>query len=266
MVAATGLRVTQNHCQDPGSDEMLTMGGGGLVQDEATFTCSECLFAHNTADKGGGLMVMNRRALVDIHLSKFVSNSAVVGGAVSQDRAGSSSFTSCDFISNSVLSTGGAVYSTLSGQVILSFCDFWNSTCTGDLSFGGSLALDQGRVSITNSSIRDSSAGHGGGVYTSDTNMYLENTDLSECRAYLQGGAIEVTSSSNLDIRHTEILSSSAGQSGGGIFASSTCTVSTFDTKFENLTSEANGGALYLEYNSKLESEASIFRFNSAGQ
>lgn len=264
-LAASGLRVTHNHCLSD-DDEVVIMGGGGMVEEEARFTCHGCLFDHNTADNGGGLMVFKHFASVDLQFTRFVLNSAVVGGAIMQDRAGTSRLTSCYFFSNSVTSSGGAVQNTFSAHLVISFCDFVNCTSTDELSRGGTLAAEEGRVTVTNSSIRGGVAGYGGGVFTSGTVLNLERSEIKDCHARRQGGAIEVSSFSELNIRQSQLTISTASQSGGGIFASATCIVTTLDSKFENLTSEANGGALYLEHNSKFSSEASTFRFNRAGK
>jgi hypothetical protein len=214
---------------------------------------------------GGGLMVFNRRASVTLEFTQFIENDATIGGALAQERSGSSSLTSCGFFGNKVTSNGGAVHSSDSAPLFFSFCEFRNCTCSGSLSRGGTMSLDSGRVTVANTTIQGGVAGYGGGVYTTDTIMSLEDSVVSECRALRQGGAIEVTSFSELDIRHSEILASDALQSGGGIFASATCTVTAFDSKFENLTSLANGGVVYLEYMSMFTSESCTFRFNSAG-
>ena len=142
-VLATRFHVTHNHCQNSDADAVI-MGGGGLVQEDAHFACHECVFDHNTADKGGGLMVLSRRTMVEINSSSFVLNHALVGGAVAQERAGSSTYTSCIFFGNSVTSSGGAMHSMSSGQLIFSQCTFYNCSATGELSFGGTLTVDEG--------------------------------------------------------------------------------------------------------------------------
>ena len=264
LVTATGLVVRHNHCQN--DDELELMGGGGLIQEDAHLTCLGCLFHNNSANLGGGLMVFSHRAAVVLEFTRFTSNSANVGGAVALQNSASSSFTSCEFFGNSATSSAGAVYSTRSLPVVFSFCNFQNCTCSEDLCEGGTLALHDGRATLTSSTIRGGKAGFGGGIFTTKVRVLLDNTEMTNCQAGRQGGAVEVTSFSEIDISHSEVTNCSAGQSGGGIFASATCTVATIDSKFENLTSLANGGVMYLEYNSKCTSYSSTFRFNRAGK
>jgi hypothetical protein len=256
--------LTRNFCVN--SDEDVDIKGGGiLVQGDAQFTCSGCYFDYNTADQGGALMVNNHRSKVTLLFSKFVGNRAVEGGAIAEEDSGGSIVTSCEFYDNSAWSSGGAVFAVRSALLLFDSCTFVNSSCFSAMSRGGAVALIDGRAGMKNCSITGGTAAFGGAIFAEDIVMTIDNSQINNCVARRQGGAIDLTALSRLDIRDSDIAHNKASQSGGGIFASASCKISAFNSNFNNLESEANGGAAYLEHSCEFAFDDCTFQFNRAG-
>ena len=256
--------MTKNFCENQ-IEEVDALGGGGLVAEEHHFSCQYCLFGQNSADYGGGVLVYHRRAQVTLEYTKFILNHAQVsGGALAQEHCGSSTISSCEFNDNTAVTGGGAIFSLQSGPLTVSVCHFTNNTCSSALSRGGTVLLDQGRLTLSNDTIEHGLAGYGGCIYTTEAVLTISTGRMMNCEAWQQGGGIEVTSSTELKLEQFEI-SDCIAKSGGGIFASALCSIELSDCVFKNLNVNANGGAIYLEYTSTIVSTNSTFQYNTGG-
>jgi len=166
---------------------------------------------------GGG--IYNNGGSVTITYSTLSFNSAFVAGGGILNVGGSVTITYSTLSSNTAYSgNGGGIFNT--GSLRITY-----STLSGNSAFsnpsngvggnGGGIYNSGGSVTITNSTISDSSgSGNGGAIYNSGS-VAIVNSTLSGNSALLAGGGIFNNASATIT---NSTLSGNASTSGGGIF------------------------------------------------
>ena len=154
-------------------------GGGGVLDDHATVTISDCFLTGNSAVYGAAIYSdgSGSNATLVVLNSSVTSNYAqFAGGGIYNNGSGATASVMNSFVTNNT-----AAYSSIGFAV-------------GD---GGGIFNSGGTLMITNSTVSNNiagvtdpfPAGFGGGIYSSGT-LTITNSTLSGNRSYLGGGGI----------------------------------------------------------------------------
>ncbi|HVM63180.1 MAG TPA: choice-of-anchor Q domain-containing protein [Verrucomicrobiae bacterium] len=218
-VAISGLAITNGAAPIFGTAAMLV--GGGIYNDNATLTISNCTLSGNSAissyfGKGGG--IYNNSGSLTIANSAITGNSAPSGGGI-YNNSGTLTVTNSTINGNSA-GTGGGIYS-----------------------YGGAPAIVNSTISSNSAS-----AGFGGGIYNLYANLPIANSALNGNSARDSGGAI-YNDHATLTVSNSTLNSNSTGDNGGGIYNNggddgfATLTIA-YCTLTSNVASN-RGGAIY---------------------
>ena len=218
------------HCEFINNTAISRTGGvlSGWSINEITITYSQ--FIDNGALKGGVVFYSSDTELksyLTIVLSKFVFNSAVIGGGVLSMHSDYSSTVHVKvagniFLYNRVSNNGGAV-ATFKGTLTISNSSFDHNSAGND---GGVLHLKQTSTRISGVLFRSNRADrNGGAVYTEATTTIKTNDIIQfEGNSTLMynhaedGGALYATKS-NVYVRGvTTIANNNATATGGGVY------------------------------------------------
>lgn len=211
---------------------------GGAVAAYGVVNFNNTIFDKNTADlRGGAVYLSNSDAELTTRFSKFTNcefteNGAKHGGAIGAYASDETlpegaivDVSSCDFISNTAESDGGAVYVGRKSTVTID-----------DVLFEGNSGAEGGALYVTGE----------GAVDVLNTKFISNNTDVTDgC-----GGAITVRSS-KLNIDSSEFDKNSANKNGGAVYVSYVGTskynsdVNITDTVFTENDAKKYGGAIY---------------------
>jgi predicted outer membrane repeat protein len=213
--------------------------GGGIFNDHATLTVTNCTVSGNSASyfgsggTGGGIFNDGEfgSATLTVNNSTFSDNSAselgALGGGIFNDgEFGNATLTvnNSTFSGNSSASYGGGIFNDgYRGSAPLTLD---NSTFSGNsaTTSGGGIfnAGDSGGAPLTliNSSFSSNSAAYGGAIYNDAADLTLSNCTVSGNSASYFGGGIDNSAfdaSAALTVTNSTISGNSAS-SGGGIF------------------------------------------------
>jgi predicted outer membrane repeat protein len=183
--------------------------GGGIYNDHATLTVSNCTISGNAAVPGTGGGIYNNAGTLAVNSTTLSGNSAWPGGGICNDAGGTLRITD----------------STLSGN------------SDNGYNFGGGI-LNIGILTITNSTFSGNSADAGGGIYNwSGAMLTITNSTFSGNSAVHDGGAIY--NGGTLKIGNTIL---NAGSSGANIY--NVDQLGTVTSLGYNLSSDNAGGYL----------------------
>ncbi|KAG5193174.1 hypothetical protein JKP88DRAFT_240807 [Tribonema minus] len=141
-------------------------GGAIYLEFDGTLNCTDCLFAENAAQDAGGAIYQKRGGISNFTDSVFVDNHGSYGGAM--DNYGSATITSCNFTSNSVVGSGGALFQQEGGILYCTGSVFTNNTGP---SLGGAME-NYGEATITSCNFTSNSVQkHGGAIYQWNSGM-----------------------------------------------------------------------------------------------
>src|SRR6266513_1585330 len=175
--------------------------GGGIYNDSAALTVTNCVLSGNSAYSGGG-----------------IRNESANGGATL-------TVTNCTISSNSAAGGGGIANLTSGGDATLMVINCTISENSGDYDGGDGIANyayeGDARLTITNSTISGNSAGEGGGASNEAYNasiatLTITNSTLSGNSAGYGGGGID--NYGGLAVVETKNTVFKAGGSGENIF------------------------------------------------
>ena len=233
---------------------------------------NNCIFESNTAEKSGGAINGESSGNI-ITNSKFISNKAVMGGAIQLVKTKNNKFINNTFTSNSATTEAGALSLMESTNELVEGNTFTKNTAEkicGALDlykgsgytvknniFDGNTAKELGgamRLSISsyatesrieNNDIKNSQAGNGGAIYCdSDKATFTKNTFYNNKATSKSGGAIHINGKSNV-ISYNNFDKCSAAYKGGAI-----CIESDSDEIMNNnithCHAETGGGAIYV--------------------
>jgi uncharacterized repeat protein (TIGR01451 family) len=255
-----GLRITHGDASGLGGAGIwddIHAGGGGYILS-ATVTLSGCQVLSNTAERGGGLYMVQADVLL---------NNNIISGNIAQARGNGaglygkdSHVTMVDNVirTNSAEGTGGGVY--LWGGATLHRNSVFSNTASDD---GGGLylRLEQG-ASLTQNIVRANVAGDshydtGGGLCIENSDgVTLQGNTIVSNTSTAEGGGLFV-SDSTITMTGNSVMSNTAGQDhyapgiGGGIYIDTwasygrTTTISENEIAYNAATKECGG--LYVE-------------------
>lgn len=140
----------------------VIINGGALVAVNSTVTIRECSFVNKSARNGGAISATHGTKLMVLS-SMFFDNVAECGGAISVEQSNA----------------------TLEG------CILHNNTAQRNVGNGGAIFINgRSTVAIINTSISNNTAVSGGGLYTCDCQVFIEDSVISNNHAVNFGGAL----------------------------------------------------------------------------
>jgi len=206
--------------------------GGGILNDHATLTVNNCAFDHDFADNNGGALYSDGSsgsASAVITGSTLGANGAFSGGAIyNSGHSGTATLhvTTSALNSNSTSDAGGAIYND-NGDVTLNSC-----------TMGGNSAVSDG----------------GGGIYNlgnfqGTATVEINSSTLSGNESGLNGGAIYNVGDNgiaNVQVLNSTISANDASNFGGGVYNVGNATVQIANsTFFENIAKSSLGDSIY---------------------
>lgn len=245
---------TNNQATDCGA--ICVYPGASLILDASWFT-------GNSASNSGGA-IYNWYGESDITNTTFSSNSANSGGAIFNLTNRTLRITDSTLENNTADdSDGGAIYN-LVGTTILTRTTVKNNTAV--LNGGG--IKNEDHLNITNSTVKDNSAGRGAGIFNFNAPMFMAGSSVNTNIAYYDGGGIyndgdtvELTSSSTVNGNTT-----TTGD-GGGIFVTGAAALLKLTGTTLNLnTAGRDGGGVHVDTDSDFEITGGALTNNMAAQ
>lgn len=221
-------------------------GGGGIWNVSGDMSVSNSTFSNNQHNGGGGGILFQGPGTAIISNSIFDSN---IGGGFFMYNGGTANISDTVFTNNSIVGSGGAIYST--GTALnISGSTFDSNTAT---TFGGAIYVGGGTsFSLTDSTVKsNTSGGHAGGIYTTIPTTIIRSTISGNSALTGQAGGIWTTDA--ISITNSTISGNSTVASGtvggGAFFAHSTQTQTLLNNTFANNLSSGGGGAgFFLQY------------------
>jgi Ca2+-binding RTX toxin-like protein len=108
---------------------------------------------------------------------------------------------------------------------------------------GGAILVTQGTLDIYDTTIRNSTAGYGGGIYASAATVRLENSLIQGNSSSTSGGGLFLIGTAT-NLVNSTVVGNSANADGGGIFVNSGSLGLNFSTVTSN-KAEADGGTVF---------------------
>jgi hypothetical protein len=276
IVSISGLTITN------GMPSGFLPGGGGLYNDQATLTLSNCAISNNSANTGGGIYNDGFESSATLLISNcaLTSNSARFGGGIYND--GFDGGVAVLTINNSVLSdnSGGGVFNdAFAGFAWLTLND---STLSGNsANFGGGIynsgLMGFAPLTLNNSTFTGNRAlVQGGGIYNDHGALTLDSSMISGNSAQTQGGGIYNDGSQEgiaTLISSSSTLNGNSAPTGGGIFNDAeqdgAATLELSNSTLNGNTAEYGGGIAsdgYYAYYVTVQISHSTFSGNSASE
>ncbi len=169
-VTESGVRVTLKnvgfYCNMT-CDSTDNCHGGAIYEDheDCVITADNCIFEGNYSEDNGGAVYVNDGRFLASGCLFSNNKSKDDGGAVYIESGAYATFDRCDFRSNRADGGGGAVYCNSSKGTRLSGSYQYNTSGKN----GGAITVCGNSVSLSDASItRNTSAGHGSGVYVDE--------------------------------------------------------------------------------------------------
>lgn len=242
--------------------------GGAICTAHGRTVLNDCSFTGNSALYGGALM-LDYDMYVYIDACDFTGNSALSGGAIF-DYGSSPSITGSTFTDNwghgpTDYRFGGAVCIINSNYAVITDCVFEGNAIHGWVGFGGGLAVDLAKATVTSCVFSSNTAtgeevGVGGGVYCyNQDDNWGPPASFDDCTFVGnrgdQGGGMSCQNTA-APIRQCTFLGNEA-RTGGG--ASLTHYTGSFrDCVVAENVSEHSGGGLYLRSGSSVIRNATV--------
>jgi hypothetical protein len=268
--------------------------GGGIYNDHATLTVSNCIVSDNSAYSGGG--IRNEDAALTLSNSTISGNLAGDGGGISNlgyQGSATMTVTNCTLSGNlATFDPGGGIDNAAVVGGATATLTITNSTISGNSATppGGGIAnVGSGiaTLTITNSTISGNSSSNGGGIFNAalggGATLTITNSTISGNSAdnpnpgiggggilndAFEGGATVTITNSTLsgnsasDGGGISSLAGSAFSSGDSIVAVSNCTIS-------SNSATGNGGGIFNDAYAGLaavETKDTIFDAGSSGE
>ena len=230
--------------------------GGGVFNDAGTLTLSNCTISGNSTWYGGGISHnwLGGNSTLTITNSTLNGNSASFGGGV-YNEASVVTVSNSTFSNNSATYGGGGIYSTGTSSSTTATLAIANSTLNGNsASFGGGIVNDfAGTATVASSTFSGNSAGGynniynglGGGIFNAQT-LTISNSTFSDNSAITHGGAIHNEGANSYASTILKIGGTilNAGSSGGNIYNNNNYYPATVTSLGYNLSSDDGGGYL----------------------
>jgi hypothetical protein len=191
-------------------EDNSTNGSGGALCNESGSEpeLRNCLFYNNEALYGGAITNKDG-SIVSIRSGRFVSNRAEYGGAVYNEDNSTVALVQVQFIKNTGDRTGGAIYNN-DGAVTIDECVFFDNFSET----GGAIANWTFNGVISNCLFYKNRAEAGGALYSENSAFTITNSLFRENQA-LEGGAIVNGDGSHPLLVNCTIANNRADEVGG---------------------------------------------------
>lgn len=268
--------------------------GGAISAQSSNILVDSSVFENNTARTGGAVYCSsgNSQIVNTTFLSNRIRGGGDHGGAISIQSSTSSLITRCQFMDNSALLFGGAIF-TSSSSIPIVQCQFWNNIASS----GGAIHKRDSNVSIIESYFFNNFASTNGGALYSENNrgaVLIAQCQFMNNSARGPGGALYVNayvSDRNINeatimISQCQIINNTATNNradtsdGGGIYlrvyVERNIAISTniIECNISKNVASGNGGAIYVQRGQSTRSTTKSyilitdcqFIFNTAGE
>lgn len=135
---------------------------GALYMDSIKGIMDKCIFTNNVATESAGALGWVKKENGTIRGSKFINNSAPIGGAIYVNNAKEFYITTSDFVNNTASLNGGAVYWDSGADGSITVSSFINNNATEN---GGALYFNGTNGKIAYSQFTNNTAASGGAIY-----------------------------------------------------------------------------------------------------
>lgn len=195
-------------------------GSGGAIASTGFLTALDCSFLDNRANgSGGAIQVGGGNTLASLEGVVFRNNQANNGGALSLLNSASLTLLGAGFHSNIASGAGGALYLSSTGDAYIEQSVFGSNTAG---SHGGAIDLLSTKTYVSNSTFGFNEAGQNGGAIRQlqQGRLTLENTTIHRNRSGGSGGGL--LSEANLTLFDSVIQGNVAFQSANVSFLNAT--------------------------------------------
>jgi hypothetical protein len=151
--------------------------GGGIYNDRATLTLSNCTISGNSAIPGNGGGIFNDQGTLTVSNCTISGNSTWFGGGGIFNDGGTLTITNSTLTGNSASYAGGGIYNLAPSSVTIT-----NSTLSGNSAddVGGGIVNVGAPLTITHSTLSGNSAVRlGGGIFNEGGPLKIGNTILN---------------------------------------------------------------------------------------
>ena len=263
---ASGSVMTCNNGEDPNTiikGFVITNGnalyGGGIYNDNASPTISDCTFTNNTATNCGGGMYNVVSSPLVLNCS-FTNNTATNCGGGIHNHSSSPILIDCNFTGNTANQNGGGIVNASYSSSTIQNCKFIENTAA-EACGGGMYNVDSSPIVTSCHFTGNTANATGGGIFN-----YRFSATITSCTFYCNiatnhnGGSI-ANKESSPTIINCEFVGNMAYHYGGGIFNYSSSIPTIISCTFSNNAANYGGGiASYNNPSPKLSD--SYFCFN----
>ena len=224
--------------------------GGGLYQTDVTFAFNYVFGPDAFPDYGREPRNSVTRAVrnegsLTIDNSTFSNNISSFGGGVMAEYIAADISQNTVFQNNTAFAAGGLYILFSDGVVEDTVFENNEATGFGGDGYGGGIASSyQSTLDLRNSQVISNYGGYGGGLYTFDAMIQVDNTLFASNEASIEGGGIKANEFVTLDVMSTTIEGNVAPV-GGGVHVYSSTVGITESTIQQNNAAQAGGGVFY---------------------
>jgi hypothetical protein len=189
--------------------------GAGMVNDNASPTIRNCVFADNIAQLSGGAILNNPGAYPLIEHCEFRGNAAGLSGGAIANNGAQPEIRHCLFLGNATDGAGGAIANTPGAAALISDSVFrLNTAVTG----GGAIHNQEAPATIERCIFEDNFVSlFGGAIFNDQSEPLIINSLFFNNVATERGGAIANLEAETILINCT-FARNEAGAFGGAIF------------------------------------------------
>ena len=191
----------------------IPRGGGALVADQSTLLLQGCTFERN-ATRLFGAHLWSRSGDVTIERCAFGKSTGFAGASISASGGTLRILNSSVRLARAVQSPGAGVFAS-GADLVIDNTVFEGNTVDGTRG-GGAVAVQAGRLTITNSRFLRNSAGQGGAIATSQSTTTLVRDCYFAGNSAPNGGGAFFLSGSSATIERSVFLDNSAAPAGSG--------------------------------------------------
>ena len=217
---------------------------GGGIGNAGVLTLTTSAISNNRASDGAGIYNVGSGARFVSINNTYIGNQATgAGGAIYNATL---TIDTGSLITASLAATsGGGIYNTSAGQLILNGTTLRNNQATS--TFGGGLS-NGGLVTLTAVIVRGNTAagGNGGGIYSFGTygSLSLVDTLVADNRAVNGGGIYAASISGTLTLVNSQVTNNQSDVHGGGLYSNIAANL-TAATVSNNHADSGSGGGIY---------------------
>jgi len=179
----SGGTITQNTAEEGAG----VYNGNNATPDRANFTMSGGEISNNIANRGGGGVDNCGSCIFSLTGGVISGNTAKQGGGGVNNHHSGIFYLIDGIISGNIANWGGGV-NIWGGEFIMSGGEISNNTATNIASGGGGVAFDGSRFNMTGGIISNNRALNGGGMYTSNGEVWLLGGEIANNVASNNGG------------------------------------------------------------------------------